>query len=88
MSEQSGTMLRPDAGTGLLLQFLAWVHARPRAYADTMEAWRTTCPRISVWEDALAEGLVRVDGDGAAAQGEATVRLTEAGRDRLSAHLP
>ena len=50
MSEVDERMPGPDAGAGLLLQFLAWVAARPRAYADTMEAWRTSCPRISVWE--------------------------------------
>jgi len=32
---------------GNLLQFLAWVAGRPRTYADTMEAGRTSCPRLS-----------------------------------------
>src|SRR5262249_45361315 len=36
----------------LTLQFLAWLAERPRSYAETMEAWRTSCPRLSVWEDA------------------------------------
>ena len=27
-----------------------------------MEAWRSSCPRHSVWEDAVDEGLVRVTG--------------------------
>ena len=74
----------PDPAAGLLLQFLAWVAARPRSYGETMEAWRTSCPRISVWEDALGDGLVRVDGDGGGAQGEARVALTPAGQDRLA----
>ncbi len=43
-----------------------------------MEAWRSNCPRMSIWEDSLAEGLVRVDAGG-------TVALTEAGRRRLAA---
>ena len=45
----------------IMLQFLAWVADRPRTYPDTMEAWHSTCPRLSVWEDAIIEGLVRLD---------------------------
>ena len=73
-----------DASAGLLLQFLAWVAARPRDYGETMDAWRTSCPRISVWEDALAEGLVAPDGAPAGAQGEVRIVLTRAGMDRLN----
>ena len=46
-----------------MIQFLAWVADRPRTYAQTMEAWRSTCPRLSVWEDAIIEGLVRIEND-------------------------
>ena len=45
----------------IMLQFLAWVADRPRSYPETMEAWRSTCPRLSVWEDAITDGLVRID---------------------------
>lgn len=45
----------------IMLQFLAWVADRPRSYPETMDAWRSTCPRLSVWEDAIIEGLVRID---------------------------
>ncbi|MBP0465762.1 hypothetical protein J5Y09_17675 [Roseomonas sp. PWR1] len=64
--------------TRLLPQFLAWVAARPRSYDQAMEAWRSNCPCMSIWEDSLAEGLVRVDAAG-------MVALTEAGRRRLAA---
>jgi hypothetical protein len=47
--------------TAPTLQLLAWVAERSRGYAETMEAWKTSCPRLSVWEDALADDLVRVD---------------------------
>ena len=70
-----------DPTAGLLVQFLAWVAAGPRIYGETMDAWRTSCPRISVWEDALAEELVQVNGDGVRRQSEAMVSLTPAGRD-------
>jgi hypothetical protein len=54
---QSTSPATPDPSTNLLLQFLAWVAARPRGYAETMAAWRTYCPRLQVWEDATAERL-------------------------------
>ncbi len=44
----------------LTVQLLEWVSCKPRSYAQTMEAWRTSCPRNSIWEDALASGLVQV----------------------------
>ena len=59
------------------LELLAWLAARPRTYRETMDAWRTSCPRLSVWEDALAEGLVAVRREGA---GDSLVGLTRAGR--------
>ena len=62
----------------IMLQFLAWVADRPRTYPQTMDAWRSTCPRLSVWEDAIIEGLVRIDnGNGRA------VMLTPRGRNVL-----
>lgn len=48
----------------LTLQFLDWLAAAPRSYADVMEAWRTSCPRLSIWEDAVEDGLVELDGAG------------------------
>ena len=59
----------------IMLQFLAWVADRPRTYRETMDAWRSNCPRLSVWEDAIIDGLVRIDnGNGRA------VVLTPQGR--------
>lgn len=51
-----------------MLEFLTWVAARPRTYEETMEAWRTSCPRFSVWEDASIDGYValREESDGLA----------------------
>jgi hypothetical protein len=46
-----------------MVQFLSWVADRPRTYRQTMDAWRTSCPRLSVWEDAILDELVRIDGD-------------------------
>lgn len=42
-----------------------WLGSAPRTYAEVMEAWQTSCPRLSIWEDALADGLVTSErGDG------------------------
>ena len=44
----------------LVLDLVEWVAKQPRAYADVMDAWRTSCPRLTVWEDAVDAGyLVR-----------------------------
>jgi len=56
------TIEKPGA---LTIQLLTWVGTRPRTYGDAMEAWRTTCPRMPIWEDALSEGLIEVSGTGA-----------------------
>jgi hypothetical protein len=63
-----------DAPSLIMIQFLSWVADRPRSYADTMDAWRTSCPRLSVWEDAVIADLVRLEG-----QGGRAVQLTERG---------
>lgn len=59
------------------LELLTWLSSRPRTYAETMEAWRSHCPRLLVWEDALSDGLVRVAGG--------NVVLTPTGEGRLAA---
>lgn len=48
-----------DPHEPLILDLVAWVAARPRPYAEVMDAWRTSCPRLPVWEDAVDRGLVR-----------------------------
>jgi hypothetical protein len=60
MQERAIVDRRPSAVPGPTLELLAWLHEHPRTYAETIEAWRSTCPRLSVWEDALADDLVEV----------------------------
>jgi hypothetical protein len=73
------------APTGILLQFLAWVAARPRGYAEAIEAWRTSCPRLPAWEDAVDEGLVRVMSSPTGRRSDATIELTPRGAALLAA---
>jgi hypothetical protein len=44
--------------TPLILDFLEWIETEPRSYADVMDAWRTSCPRLTVWEDSQDRGLI------------------------------
>jgi hypothetical protein len=60
----------------LTLEFLTWISSRPRTYAEAMEAWRTTCPRHPVWEDALIDGLIQLEGT----MNQSKVTLTPRGR--------
>ena len=60
----------------LVLDLVEWVAREPRSYSEVMEAWRTSCPRLSIWEDAVDQGyLLRENGAG----GEAMVTVTAAG---------
>jgi hypothetical protein len=59
--------------TSPTLQLLEWINERERSYADTMDVWHSHCPRLMVWEDAIADGLVEVR--------EGCVVLTTRGRD-------
>jgi hypothetical protein len=54
----------PDSASLLMLEFLSWIASRRRTYAEAMEAWRSSCPRHTVWEDALADGLIQFEGAG------------------------
>jgi hypothetical protein len=42
----------------LVLDLVEWIAKEPRAYADVLDAWRTSCPRLTVWEDAVDRGFV------------------------------
>lgn len=72
----------PDRSThSLILDLLAWLVTGPRAYAELMEVWRTSCPRLPIWEDAVDGGLVVRR---AAKDEPAFVELTPAGQALLA----
>ena len=65
----------------LILDLVEWVAKEPRSYAEVMEAWRTSCPRLTVWEDAVDTGfLVRERVAGQSVQ----VAITPKGRRLLA----
>jgi hypothetical protein len=63
----------------LTVQFLTWVSEAPRTYGDAMDAWRTSCPRLSIWDDAIRDGLVRMEKGGGPMR-QSLVKLTDRGR--------
>src|SRR5262245_5805772 len=68
------------AAAALTLQFLDYI-ADGRTYGETMEAWRSTCPRMPIWEDAVRLGLVRIENGGA--MNSSRIMLTALGTARL-----
>ena len=51
-------MTEPGTVDALVLDLLEWIGASPRPYDEVMEAWRTSCPRLPVWETANERGFV------------------------------
>jgi len=64
-----------DNVENLILDLLEWAGRTERTYQETMEAWRTSCPRLPVWEEANDRGLLEVF----SAKDYSAVRLTAAG---------
>ena len=66
----------------LVLDLLEWLARQDRSYTEVMDAWRTSCPKLPVWEDANDRGLVMQD----VQNGRSVVRLTQAGLTFLEQH--
>jgi hypothetical protein len=64
----------------LLADMLVWLARQPRPYDEVMEAWRTSCPRLPVWEDANDRGYV----EQVRVNGSSVVRITAEGRGFLA----
>jgi D-3-phosphoglycerate dehydrogenase len=63
----------------LILDLLEWLAAADRSYAEVMDEWRTSCPRLPVWEEANDRGLVVREN----LNGHCVVRITSSGRELL-----
>jgi D-3-phosphoglycerate dehydrogenase len=68
----------------LVLDLLEWLSCKDRSYQETMDAWRTSCPRLPVWEDASDHGLVCIEHR----DGRSSVRVTPAGIELLKKGRP
>ncbi len=80
------TLTPAEINAPLILDMLAWIARERRPYADVMETWRTSCPRLTIWEDAVDGGLV-VREPGRSGE-PAVVTLTELGRRNLGDTQP
>ena len=69
----------------LILDLLEWLDKEPQPYPVVMDAWRTSCPYLPVWENSVALGFVTREW----IQGQdATVRITDEGREFLHRQRP
>ena len=41
-----------------MLDLVEWIGREPRLYSEVIETWRTSCPRLTIWEDAVDRGYV------------------------------
>jgi len=42
----------------LLLDLLEWIGSHRRPYAEVLRVWRTSCPRLPIWEEANDRGFI------------------------------
>lgn len=70
---RSAAGVAPEA---LVFDLVEWVAREPRSYAEVIDAWRTSCPRLTVWEDAVDRGLVKRE---TASGGGTQVVVTDSG---------
>ncbi len=62
----------------LIVDLVQWVADEPRPYSQVMNAWRSSCPRLTIWEDCVDARLVHVD--------ERMVSVTQRGIALLQRH--
>ena len=72
-----------DTTDPLVLDLIEWIATEPRLYSEVIATWRTSCPRLTIWEDAADGGYVTretIAGFGM------IVTVTEDGEKLLRAH--
>jgi hypothetical protein len=72
-----------DIADPLVLDFVEWIAREPRLYSEVIATWRTSCARLTIWEDAVDRGYVEretIAGFGL------MVMVTEDGEKWLRAH--
>ena len=69
----------------LILDLLEWLGSAPRPYDEVMSAWRTSCPRLPVWEEANERGFIQRQREAGSGH---LVALSSLGRAHLRCHRP
>ncbi len=72
-----------DSMDALVLDLVEWIAREPRLYSEVIETWRTSCPRLTIWEDAVDRGFVTRESIAGAG---VRVAVTEDGAQFLRAH--
>jgi hypothetical protein len=72
-----------DTADPLVLDFVEWIAREPRLYSEVIATWRTSCPRLTIWEDAVDGGYVARE---AVAGLGLRVTVTEDGEKLLRRH--
>ena len=75
----------PDTLETLILDLLEWIGAGSRLYSEVMDAWRTSCPRFPVWEDATERGFIRRYYEEGLGE---FISVSVLGREHLARHRP
>jgi hypothetical protein len=73
----------PETADPLVLDFVEWIARERRCYSEVVDSWRTSCPRLTIWEDAADQGFVAretIAGSGL------MVAITENGKQFLRTH--
>jgi hypothetical protein len=47
-----------DKADPLVLDLVEWIASEPRVYREVIATWRSSCPRLTIWEDAVDRGYV------------------------------
>ena len=71
-----------DTVENLILDLVEWVARKDHTYQETFDAWRSSCPRLTVWEDANERGLLTSE----VVNGRTLVRPTRAALSLLKQH--
>ena len=72
-----------DTTDPLVLDLIEWIATEPRLYSEVIATWRTSCPRLTIWEDAVDRGYVARE---AVAGFGVIVTVTEDGERLLREH--
>jgi hypothetical protein len=78
-------VLMADTVEALILDLLEWIGPDWRPYAEVLDAWRTSCPRLPVWEDANDRGFVTCRHEVGPGR---IVSVSDSGRAYLAQHRP
>jgi hypothetical protein len=60
----------------LMLQFLSWISNRRRTYTEAINAWQSSCPRHTIWEDAMIDGYIEINRQEQLREPEVTLTAT------------